>query len=220
MGVDPFSQYNIVSTNQSSASEDREKPKKHSILLSIVLLILLSGFLVLSIYLLGTQTSFFNFASELIPGQASTAPSTKPVASVLPTSTPPEVATESATTVETSTTSSTIAIPVSTATPTSAPTSVAIENSYMFASPLTAATGNVEKIRVTVFILDGTGAGVSGKVVSLTGVDLLAVTSVQATTDSMGRAIFDLAAGTNGSYEIGATVGGSSLTQKVTVTFD
>lgn len=217
MPVDPFTEYNIVSSGQSSMKED--KPKKRSILLSVILLLLLSGFLVLSIYLLGTRTSFFNFASELLPGELGNISSPKPLVSVLPTSTP-EVATTSATTSETSTTSSTIAIPVSTATPTSAPTSVAIENSYMFASPLSAATGNVEKIRVTVFILDGTGAGVSGKVVSLSGVDLLAVTSVQATTDSMGRAIFDLAAGTDGRYEIGAGVGGSSLSQKVTVTFD
>lgn len=217
MNVDPLAEYNIVSANQSSAPKDSSK--KRSFLWSIILIILLSLFLILSIYLLGTKTSFFNFASELLPGDVEITASTKPSVLNLPISTP-EVSTSSSTTTETSTTSSTIVVPVSTATPTSTPTSVAIENSYIFASPLTAATGNVEKIRITVFILDGTGAGVSGKLVSLTGTDLLAVTSVQATTDSMGRAIFDLAAGADGKYEIGASVGGVGLTQKVTVTFD
>ena len=217
MGIDPLSQYNIISSNQSSTSEER--PKKQRVFLPLLLIIFLSGFLVLSIYLLGTQTSFFNFASELIPGKDNTVESATPSTSVLPFSTP-EVATTSATITETSTASSTVAVPVSTTAPTSTPTSVAIENSYVFASPLTAATGNVEKIRITVFILDGTGAGVSSKVVTLTGVSLLGVTTVQGTTDTTGRAIFDVAAGTSGTYTIGASVGGTELSQKVKVTFD
>jgi protocatechuate 3,4-dioxygenase beta subunit len=165
---------------------------------------------------LGTKTSFFNFASEL--GEAST----NPVA-IIPTASPRETvdtATSSATTIDTETTATTIPVAVSTTKPTSTPSSVSIENSYVFASPLSAATGNVEKIRITVYILDGTGSGVSGKTVELTGVDDLAVYSIQETTDTTGRAIFDVAAGTSGSYEIGAVIGDTSFMQKVTVVFE
>ncbi|KKQ48446.1 MAG: hypothetical protein US68_C0032G0007 [Candidatus Shapirobacteria bacterium GW2011_GWE1_38_10] len=207
MGVDPFVQYNIVSSNREAGGE--EKQAKRRPYLTIILIIILLLFLVLSVFLLSTRTSFFNFASELAgPTPIST------------TSTIVDTATSSATNVETNTTSTTIPIPRNTGGPISTPSSIAIDNSYMFASPLKAATGNVEKIRITVFILDGTGSGVSGKVINLTGINSLAVYSIQPTTDTTGRAIFDVAAGTSGTYEIGAMVGALTLSQKVTVTFD
>lgn len=210
MRVDPFSQYNVISTNQSSESE--ENPKKHSSFVPIIIVILLFLLLGFSVYMLGTRTSFFNFASGITaPEKENNVATTKPS---------PTASTESksSTTTEISTNSATVVVPVTV--PTSTPASVSIENSYMFASPLTAATGNVEKIRVTVFILDGTGAGVSGKIITLKGVENLGVTTVLGTTDMTGKAIFDVAAGTSGSYKISAEVGGVTLAQSVTVTFE
>jgi len=97
---------------------------------------------------------------------------------------------------------------------------LSLDNSYIFASPLRAKTGS-EKIRVTVFILDEHGLGISGKNVSITGGDLLQVTPIQPTTDSQGRATFDIASATSpGTFVIQASTGGVTLTQKATISFD
>ncbi|MDD4762043.1 MAG: Ig-like domain-containing protein [Candidatus Pacebacteria bacterium] len=202
-------QYNTVNT-------DVQDTHKKSNLPAILLVICLVIFLLLSLYLLNKRTSFFGFASSLI-GQES-----EPNAALVtpPTTTTINKETSNIINIETSTTSTTTRVLVPTTTPISTPGSVVIENSYMFASPLTAATGNVEKIRVTVYVLDGTGAGISGKTVSLTGVSLLAVSSVQSITDATGKTMFDVAAGTSGSYIVGAKVDGTSLSQTVTVTFN
>jgi hypothetical protein len=210
MAIDPLSQYGIVNSGQTVPV------KKKSDILTVLLVILLLIFLLLSLYLVSTQTSFFNFASSLTGGE-SPVPSASP--SVI-TTVNTDTATTSATNVETTSTSTAIPVFVPTPIPASTPASVIIENSYLFASPLTASTGNVQKIRITIFVLDGTGAGISGKTVSLTGVEKLAVYSVQPVTDATGKATFDVAAGISGSYLIGATVGGASLSQTVSVTFN
>jgi len=106
-----------------------------------------------------------------------------------------------------------------TVTPATPTTSVAIENSYMFASPLKAASGGQEKIRITVFVLDGKGAGVSGKSVSLGNIQGLSVFPVQPLTDTLGRAIFDVSSLNPGNFEVSALVGSLVLPQKVTITF-
>ncbi len=98
--------------------------------------------------------------------------------------------------------------------------SLSTDNSYVFASPLRA-KANGEQIRITVFILDDRGIGMSGKTVSIGGGDQLQVTPVQPVTDSQGRATFDISSGsTPGVYIIQAATGGVTLTQKATVTFD
>lgn len=95
-----------------------------------------------------------------------------------------------------------------------------ITNSYVFASPLRARSGG-EKIRITVFVLDGKGMGVSGVKTSVGSLGSL-VTSVviQDTTDDQGRATFDVSSDTPGVYLIQASVEGKPLDQKVTVSFD
>lgn len=98
--------------------------------------------------------------------------------------------------------------------------SLSIDNSYVFASPLRAKTGG-EKIRITVFILDDRGIGMSGKSVSIGGGDQLQVIPIQPVTDSQGRAAFDISSvSTPGAYIIQAATGSINLTQKATVTFD
>lgn len=96
---------------------------------------------------------------------------------------------------------------------------VSPENSYVFASPLNARADGKEKIRVTVFILDAEGRGVSGKPVFL-GQDVrLEITSIQGVTDDLGRAIFDLTATKPADYLIEARVENQVLPQKVKVGF-
>jgi hypothetical protein len=97
---------------------------------------------------------------------------------------------------------------------------LSLDNSYIFASPLRAKTGG-EKIRITVYILDNRGLGMSGMKVSIGGGGLLTVSFVQPTTDSQGRATFDVSSDTSpGIYLIQAAVDGVNLVQKATISFD
>lgn len=96
---------------------------------------------------------------------------------------------------------------------------IALENSYLFASPLQAKSDGKELIRVTVFILDGRGVGVAGKTVNLNLPSTINSIPVQPTTDDTGKAIFDLSSSTTGKFEIQAHAEGKSLPQKVRVVF-
>lgn len=96
-------------------------------------------------------------------------------------------------------------------------------NSYVFASPLTASIGG-EKIRVTVFALDDRGRGIAQQNVSVTcrqTADCQGVSfeGVQAQTDTLGRALYDISSSSGGKFEVQATIEGVALPQSVTVTF-
>ena len=93
------------------------------------------------------------------------------------------------------------------------------QNSYLFASPLRAAADGQEKIRLTVFLLDSSGRGVSGQTVFLGQNESLTVSAVQPSTDELGRAIFDISAQTPGEYLIEARVGNEILPQRVKISF-
>lgn len=199
--------------NSDNDKEGDQKIKRKPGILAIVLIILLVIFLTTSVFVLKQRTNFLNFASSSYEeGDTNIFKFLH-----IPSATPDTL---TSTHTEISTTSSTIIVPVPESTPLNVPGSIVIENSYIFASPLTASTGNVERIRITVFILDGTGSGISGETVTLSGVDKLAVYSVQAITDTIGRALFDVAAGTSGTYEIGAIINGTNIPQKISVTFN
>jgi len=94
-----------------------------------------------------------------------------------------------------------------------------LQNSYLFASPLRAAADGQEKIRITIFLLDSSGRGVTGQTVFLGQNERLTVFSVQATTDELGRAIFDISSQTAGEYLIEARVGNEILPQRVKISF-
>lgn len=210
-------QENQVSTfyykENSSNNENNKREKNKTNVLTIVLVILLVIFLIISLLLINKRTNFLNFASSQYAGETTNifkflqAPSATPE-------------TSSSTQTEISTRSSTMVVPIPSTTPISVPGGVVIENSYIFASPLTATADGVNRIRITVFILDGTGSGIPNKTVSLTGAENLVVYSVQAVTDTIGRALFDVAAGTAGAYEIGAVIDGAVIPQKITITFE
>lgn len=104
-------------------------------------------------------------------------------------------------------------------TPTGSVGEVALENSYLFASPLSARADGKEKIRVTIFILDSQGRGVYGKPVFLGQDERLEMTSIQAVTDNLGRAIFDIAATVPGEYFLEAKVDNQVLPQRLRVSF-
>ncbi|KKR51237.1 MAG: hypothetical protein UT88_C0039G0003 [Candidatus Woesebacteria bacterium GW2011_GWD2_40_19] len=100
------------------------------------------------------------------------------------------------------------------------PQSVSFDNSYLFASPLRAAA-KVERIRITAYILDGQGMGVSGKQVILgNGNTSLQIYPISPVTDDSGRATFDVSSTEAGLFTIEASVGSKKLSQKVTVSFN
>lgn len=96
---------------------------------------------------------------------------------------------------------------------------IALENSYLFASPLQAKADGQEKIRITVYILDGKGLGISNQNISLNNTSYITIENIQSTTDSYGKAIFDLSSTTVGQQKIQAKTGKSNIPQAVTVTF-
>lgn len=93
------------------------------------------------------------------------------------------------------------------------------ENSYVFASPVTAFADGISIIRVTVFILNNQGLGIVGQNVKLKTSGPLTVSSVKPVTDTYGRAIFDVTSNTPGNYTISAEISGASLSQTVSVSY-
>jgi hypothetical protein len=99
------------------------------------------------------------------------------------------------------------------------PGNPSLDNSYLFASPLIAQANGLEKIRVTVFVLDSQGSGVPGKTVTLGQSLDLNVEAIQPITDSIGKAVFDLSSNTSLIYELEVLVDGQLLPQKLRLTY-
>lgn len=97
---------------------------------------------------------------------------------------------------------------------------VALENSYLFASPLQAKADSQELVRITVFLLDGRGLGLPGQPVEIEKPSQLIIKQSQAVTDDAGKATFDIASPTPGTFDIVAKTGGLTLPQKVKITFN
>ena len=93
------------------------------------------------------------------------------------------------------------------------------DNSYVFASPLSALANGQEKIRVSVFLLDTEGLGVSGKRVFMGQVVELKVKEVQPISDSLGKALFDVSSTQKGEYYIEVGADSQVLPQKARITF-
>lgn len=96
---------------------------------------------------------------------------------------------------------------------------ISLQNSYLFASPLTAAADGKERIRLTVFVLDNQGRGVYDQTVVLIKDASLTVTAVQPTTDELGQAVFEVATLSVGEYFLQVQAGGRLLSQKARVVF-
>jgi hypothetical protein len=102
---------------------------------------------------------------------------------------------------------------------TSNQSSIALENSYLFSSPLQAKADNKEKIRVTIFLLDGRGLGVPGQTVSLSTSSKISLTEIQNITDESGKAVFDLTSNTAGQFNVSAKTQTGTVPQQVKVVF-
>ena len=96
---------------------------------------------------------------------------------------------------------------------------ISTDNSYVFASPISANADGTSVIRVTVFVLNGQGLGVAGQQINIKTSGPLKVEAVAAQTDNFGRAIFDLSTAKSGNYTISAEVKGLTLPQTVSVAF-
>ena len=96
---------------------------------------------------------------------------------------------------------------------------VSSTNSYMFLSPVSAQANNTERIRVSVFVLNDTGIGVSNQEVTLQHVPEVKIEAIQAVSDNYGRAIFDIYTQTPGNYSVSAQVNGRVIGETATATF-
>jgi len=94
------------------------------------------------------------------------------------------------------------------------------ENSYIFASPLVARANTSDKIRVTVFLLNGQGQGVANQQVTLNKSPELVISQQNSLTDSYGRAIFDLSTSVVGEYVIEAVVDTTKLSESIKIKFN
>jgi len=97
--------------------------------------------------------------------------------------------------------------------------SFSIDNSYVFVTPLRAKADGKDKVRITVFVLNNQGIGVSNKKISLENTGVSLITPLQSITDSLGKAIFDVASVNQGEFIIDVGVEGSILPQKAHITF-
>lgn len=96
---------------------------------------------------------------------------------------------------------------------------IVLENSYLFVSPLQVKADNKEKMRLTVFILDGRGLGVQNQTISLSTSSQISITAVQNITDDSGKAIFDLTSNIAGQFTVSAKTPSGTIPQQVKVVF-
>jgi hypothetical protein len=93
------------------------------------------------------------------------------------------------------------------------------ENSYLFASPIQAKADGKEKVRITVFLLDSQGLGVSKQLITLKTPSAIEVETLQGLTDDLGRATFNLSSSVPGKFEISASAPTLNLSQKINLLF-
>lgn len=98
--------------------------------------------------------------------------------------------------------------------------SFSIDNSYIFLTPLRARANNQEKIRLTVFVLNNQGLGVTGKKVQISSNIGLNIEAIQGLTDSYGKAFFDISSSKAGEFFLEVTVDETALKQKAHLTFN
>lgn len=98
--------------------------------------------------------------------------------------------------------------------------SFSVDNSYVFVSPLRAQANGQEKVRLTVFILNGQGLGVLGRKVELGNDSNLKIETIQTITDQLGKAIFDISSTKAGEYYLDVSVDDQKLKQQGHLSFN
>jgi len=96
---------------------------------------------------------------------------------------------------------------------------ITLENSYLFATPLQAKADGLEKIRIIVFVLDQKGIGIPNQTISLNISPKINIENIQSTTDSYGKAIFDLNTKYASTYPVKAKTINSELPQSINILF-
>lgn len=97
---------------------------------------------------------------------------------------------------------------------------LSLDNSYLFASPISALADGSSVIRVTAIILSNQGLGITNQPVSLKiTANGVSIKPIQPVTDNFGRTTFDLTSSAPGNYTISAEVSGSSLPATVSIVF-
>lgn len=95
-----------------------------------------------------------------------------------------------------------------------------IDNSYLFASPISAQANGQELIRITIFILDNRGLGLANQPIFLSVPSQIILKKTATVTDETGRATFDISTTASGTYTLSAKSGSVELPQKVKVVFN
>ncbi len=101
----------------------------------------------------------------------------------------------------------------------SGPGQISLDNSYIFASPLSACADGLSRVRLTVFLLNTQGFGVSAQKVQLNLATDLTLEKGQDVTDSFGKSYFDISSTKAGDFPISADADGKKLPQQINVTF-
>jgi len=96
---------------------------------------------------------------------------------------------------------------------------VVLENSYVFTSPLQAKADGKEKMRLTVFILDGRGIGVANRNITIKTSSKVTILEIQSLTDETGKAVFDLTSESAGQFNVSAVTPSGTVPQQVKVLF-
>lgn len=96
---------------------------------------------------------------------------------------------------------------------------VVLENSYVFTSPLQAKADGKEKMRLTIFILDGRGIGVANQNITIQTSSKITILEIQSTTDETGKAVFDLTSESAGQFNVSAVTPSGTVPQQVKVMF-
>lgn len=96
---------------------------------------------------------------------------------------------------------------------------VVLENSYVFTSPLQAKADGKEKMRLTIFILDGRGIGVANQNITVQTSSKITILEIQSLTDETGKAVFDLTSETSGQFNVSAVTPSGTVPQQVKVMF-
>lgn len=98
-------------------------------------------------------------------------------------------------------------------------TQFSINNSYLFLTPLRAKANGLEKIRITIFLLNDQGLGVLGKKVKLSQSPNIKQESIQEFTDEYGKSFFDVSSNVAGEYFLDVEVDSVVLPQKARLSF-
>ena len=96
------------------------------------------------------------------------------------------------------------------------------ENSYVIVNPTKAKVNGVQKVRISVFVLNGQGLGVLGKAIQIPNPDAqnIVIDMLQSKTDAMGKAFADVSSKAPSAFYLDIKVDGEVLPQKAHLFFE